>query len=73
MDLDVWANQIAEAFKAECGDRGRFEALYALPNEFNKEAAENAVLISIHEQMPNAAVEVWVDGHSKLNVRKHLT
>lgn len=73
MDLESWAKEIAEAFKVACGERGRIEQLYALPKEFNKFDAENSVLLAIHECMPSAAIEVWVDSYSRLNIRKHLT
>lgn len=73
MDLQEWATEIGEAYKAACGERQRFDAVYAIPEEFDKASAENAALVAIHEQMPRAAIEVWVDGHSRLNVRRHPT
>lgn len=73
MSIEEWAKEIAESFRDSCGERGRFEALYAIPKEFRGEGVVPVIRSQLGEVMPHAALEIRVDGLNRLSVRKHLT
>lgn len=72
MELADWADEVGNAFKESCGDRGRFSAIYASPAGFLEVEYIAALRLALGELMPRAALEIWVDGHSRVNVQKHL-
>lgn len=72
MDLTDWAREIAEKFKASCGDRGRFIQMLDIPHEAKSYSPERWVHEALVLVMPGCSIHVRVDSYSRLVISKRV-